>query len=70
MANITFTQISADTLGRRLRTLTADIARRYAQRRLYRQTVRELAALSPRELDDLGLSRSDITRVARQSTGL
>ena len=70
MANITFTQISTETLGRRIRSITADIARHYAQRRLYRQTVQELAALSPRELDDLGLSRSDITRVARQSVGL
>ncbi len=34
---------------------------------LYRQTVRELARLSNRRLADLGIARSDITRVARKS---
>ncbi|MBZ6078245.1 DUF1127 domain-containing protein [Microvirga puerhi] len=34
---------------------------------LYRETVRELALLSDRELADLGLARFDIVRVARQS---
>jgi uncharacterized protein YjiS (DUF1127 family) len=32
---------------------------------LYRQTVRELTQLSDRELDDLGVARFDIARVAR-----
>lgn len=31
----------------------------------YQQTVRELAALDNRQLNDLGISRSDIQRVAR-----
>ncbi|CAD5255535.1 conserved hypothetical protein [Bosea sp. 62] len=31
----------------------------------YRETVRELSRLTDRELDDLGLSRSDIQYVAR-----
>ncbi|MFW8594737.1 DUF1127 domain-containing protein [Cribrihabitans neustonicus] len=35
--------------------------------RLYSQTVSELSALSGRELSDLGLSRSDIKRVAYQA---
>lgn len=34
---------------------------------LYRETVRELALLSDRELSDLGLARFDIARVARQA---
>lgn len=31
----------------------------------YQQTVRELAALDTRQLNDLGISRADIQRVAR-----
>ena len=37
---------------------------------LYRQTLRELGSLSGRELADLGLSRSDIARVASQAAEL
>ncbi|MFC1458640.1 DUF1127 domain-containing protein [Microvirga arabica] len=33
---------------------------------LYRETVRELAQLSDRELSDLGIARLDIARVAHQ----
>ena len=35
--------------------------------RRYRDSVRELSRLSDRELTDLGISRSDIEFVARQS---
>ena len=31
----------------------------------YRETLRELASLSDRQLDDLGISRSDIPSAAR-----
>jgi uncharacterized protein YjiS (DUF1127 family) len=31
----------------------------------YQQTVRELAALDNRQLNDLGISRTDISRIAR-----
>jgi uncharacterized protein YjiS (DUF1127 family) len=31
----------------------------------YQQTVRELAALDNRQLNDLGISRADIQRIAR-----
>ena len=34
----------------------------YAQ---YQRTVRELAALDNRQLNDLGITRNDITRIAR-----
>lgn len=33
----------------------------------YQRTVRELSALSRRELDDLGIARSDIQKIARGS---
>lgn len=38
------------------------------RRKVYKQTVNELSALSNRELTDLGLSRSMISRVALEST--
>ena len=34
----------------------------------YNRTVTELQALSSRELADLGIARSDITRIAREAT--
>lgn len=44
-----------------------DLADAAAKRAAYRKTLSELRALGDRELDDLGLSRWDIDRVARQS---
>ncbi len=41
--------------------ITAD-----AQRRQYKQTVRELSALSQRELNDIGLSRWSIHDIASE----
>lgn len=38
----------------------------YKKWRTYRRTVDELSALSTRELNDLGISRSDIKSVARR----
>lgn len=35
--------------------------------RHYRDTVQELSRLSDRELDDIGISRSEISRIARRS---
>lgn len=40
---------------------------RYAKWQRYSRTVTELEALSNRDLADLGLSRSDIYRVAREA---
>lgn len=39
-------------------------AQRHAERRMFRETVTELSALSNRELADLGISRSEIGRIA------
>ena len=36
------------------------------EQRRYRQTMNELSALTDRELDDIGLSRSDIEDVAQR----
>jgi uncharacterized protein YjiS (DUF1127 family) len=44
-----------------------DILGKFRDWRAYRQTVRELSALSNRELNDLGISRGDIYSVARRA---
>ncbi|WBU54753.1 DUF1127 domain-containing protein [Paracoccus sp. SCSIO 75233] len=38
-----------------------------ARRVVYRQTVKELSCLSSRELNDLGIHRSMITRIAAEA---
>ena len=40
-----------------------------SRRRTYRQTLRELNALSDRELSDVGINKSVIGALARQSAG-
>jgi len=42
-----------------------NLIRSYKNWRRYNQTVRELSRLDNRELNDLGINRSDIERVAR-----
>lgn len=42
----------------------------FARRRVYSVTLRELSALSDRELSDLGLSRTDLRRVAYEAAYL
>ena len=42
-----------------------DIRKNFKKWAAYQQTVRELAALDNRQLNDLGISRTDISRVAR-----
>lgn len=44
-----------------------NIARSFNKWRKIRQTENELARLSTRELDDLGISRGDIPFIARRS---
>ncbi len=56
----------SERLGRRLASLFAHLKRRLEEERRYRQTVRELASLDDRELDDIGLSRGRIREVARR----
>jgi uncharacterized protein YjiS (DUF1127 family) len=43
---------------------------RYRRWRRYRETVRELQALTRRELNDLGIQRVDISRLAREAARL
>ena len=46
-----------------IKTLTS----KYASWRRFRESVRELSRLSDRELNDLGIGRSDIVSVVKQS---
>ena len=51
----------------RVNTLIAGYRAKAARRKIYRDTLRELSALSNRELCDLGLNQSEIKRVAYQA---
>ncbi|MBX5156126.1 MULTISPECIES: DUF1127 domain-containing protein [unclassified Rhizobium] len=42
-----------------------NVARSFNNWRKYRQTVAELGRMSTRELNDLGIGRSDISNIAR-----
>jgi uncharacterized protein YjiS (DUF1127 family) len=42
-----------------------DIRKTFRKWSAYQQTVRELASLDNRQLNDLGISRTDINRIAR-----
>ncbi len=44
-----------------------NIIKRYKEYRRYQNTVAELNAYSDRELNDMGIARGDIRRLARQT---
>ena len=46
-----------------------NLARSFNNWRKYRQTVNELGRMSTRELNDLGIDRSQINSVARAAVG-
>ncbi|MGR3615357.1 MAG: DUF1127 domain-containing protein [Paracoccaceae bacterium] len=48
-------------------TWVASLGDRFSRYRMYRKTLDELTALSARELDDLGLNRSMLKRVALEA---
>ena len=51
----------------RFNALVLDVKARLARRRVFKNTYRELAVLSDRELTDLGLNRTEIRRIAWQA---
>lgn len=59
--------IGTGTLNYGVSGLFARIAGALARRRVYARTHAELSALSTRELDDLGITRSMITRLAYEA---
>jgi len=54
-------------LFRRLSNAVANYREMRQRNRVFRQTRRELNALTERELADLGIARSMITRIAREA---
>ena len=51
----------------RLASVVKSTKEKLHRRRVYSQTLAELRALSTRELNDLGISRSMITRIALEA---
>ncbi len=54
-------------IATRIAAFAAAASERFAAYKLYRETVAELSALSNRELNDLGLSRSAIKGIALET---
>jgi uncharacterized protein YjiS (DUF1127 family) len=67
MAYVNSTRATTVSLSDRFGSLVAGVKAALARRRVYDQTVRELAALSDRDLTDLGISRSVIAQVASEA---
>ncbi|MDO6669765.1 DUF1127 domain-containing protein [Paracoccus sp. 1_MG-2023] len=69
MAAIAQTQnaVAATGLTGRLQNAILRMQENRARRAVYKQTVRELNALTNRDLADLGINRSMITRLAHEA---
>ena len=67
MAFLNITRAAQPAFGERLATLLDSAKTAWTRRAIYRQTVRELRALSDKELADLGIHRSIITRMALEA---
>ncbi len=67
MAYVNSTRVAPNGLADRVAALVKSAKTALNKRRVYAQTVRELNALSDRELLDLGLHKSMIVDVAREA---
>jgi uncharacterized protein YjiS (DUF1127 family) len=67
MAYVNSTRAASFGIVDRAATVVKSLRTALERRRVYKQTVRELRALSSRELADLGLHPSMITRVALEA---
>ena len=67
MTTMSMTRALTAGLAERVAGMVASIREARRRRAVYNQTLRELRALSNRELADLGLERSMITRVALEA---
>jgi uncharacterized protein YjiS (DUF1127 family) len=67
MATLNATRTPALGLAERLTLAITAVKTSYRKHALYRQTLRELKALSNRELNDLGIHASMIERIAHEA---
>ena len=66
-ASNTRTAPIANGLGQRLNRWAAEFGAWNSRRRIYRTTYNELSMLADRELNDLGIARADIRRIASEA---
>jgi uncharacterized protein YjiS (DUF1127 family) len=68
MAYVTSSRTTTSlSLGTRLAEIRKDMVEAWRAQSIYRQTMRELQALSPRELTDLGLNPSMLRSIAMEA---
>ncbi|QYK40694.1 MAG: DUF1127 domain-containing protein [Paracoccaceae bacterium] len=67
MAYVNDTRAATAGLADRLSAFVKTLREAARRRAIYRQTLRELNALSSRELADLGIHRTMITRIALEA---
>lgn len=67
MAYVNSTRAVQTSASDRISGFFASISAMLARRRIYDRTIRELSQLTDRELSDLGIARSLIGEIARES---
>lgn len=64
------TKIAGSALAERVSNFRARWADASKRRAAYYRSLHEMAALSDRELQDLGIARGDLRMIARENAGL
>ncbi len=67
MAYANTTRVAGLGLVERFNTFRADLAVRRAKQNVYRTTMAELAAMSDRDLADIGIARGSIEAIAHEA---
>jgi uncharacterized protein YjiS (DUF1127 family) len=67
MTYFTDTNVAVSTQPRRIAAFFDAIALKMRQRKVFNQTFNELSTMTSRDLADLGLSRGDFRRLAKES---
>lgn len=67
MAYMNISRSSSMSLSDRFAALVGAARVALHRRRVYKQTIRELSGLTSRELNDLGINRSMISRIALEA---